>query len=51
MNIYVVECRDYGDNGWSIEAVFTTRELAEQYVEDNPLRFGYYEISEHEVRS
>lgn len=51
MKVYIVEVKDYGDNGWSIEAVFDSREKAERYIKDNPLRDFYYEIEEFEVRS
>jgi len=47
--VYIVEAKDYGDNGWGIEKVFASREDADRYVEETPVTFGYYEIEEFDV--
>jgi hypothetical protein len=45
---FVVCQRDYGDNGWGIEAIFDARDAAEAYIEANPLGSNfYYEIEEY----
>jgi hypothetical protein len=50
VKVYIVELKDYGDNGWHIEKVFFTWEAADRYVAEHTRgQFGYYEIEEFEV--
>ena len=43
--VWIVGRRDYGDNGWSIAGVFSSREAAEQWMEDNsPPSHGWHQI-------
>lgn len=50
MKVYVIEVKDYGDNGWRIEALFSTREAADEYLQQRVAPFGeYYELEEFEV--
>lgn len=47
--VWVVCSMDYGDNGWSIERIFLSREEADQYTTDHPNTFGYWKIQKHHV--
>lgn len=47
--VWLVCNKDYGDNGWSVWRIFLTREEAEHFVNDNPQRFGYWDIEKHAV--
>lgn len=47
--VWVVCNMDYGDNGWSIQRIFLTRDEADQWAESTPNSFGYWKVEKHHV--
>lgn len=46
MRVWIVEDQDTGDNAATVEAVFTSREAAEQWMVDHEGKaFGYYTLA------
>ena len=47
--VWIVGLKDYGDNGWSVHAVFSSRKKAEEYVMQNAkvTDWGYLRIEEN----